>query len=124
MRESLPALVSDNSVGVAKKVMANEVVTWGTAIALFVALITATKFWMSISQEITIAKTQASDAKKDADLLNIRLSAMDAAFGLYRERIAEEYINKVAVKQMEDRIMSAINQLGTRVDRVFEQGRT
>jgi hypothetical protein len=48
------------------------------------------------------------------------VSSLDAAFGLYRERIAAEYVSRAVLREVEDRIGQAIERLGERLDRAFD----
>ncbi|CAL8972935.1 hypothetical protein RHODGE_RHODGE_01044 [Rhodoplanes serenus] len=65
----------------------------------------------------------AGEAKKIALDAHTRIETANAAASLYREMIAREMVGKVEVREMEARIMAAIDKLGERVDRVYEAAR-
>jgi len=87
-------------------------------------------FWMNFSNRIVEAKgaadkalSVAEDAKKDAKEATEKATLLSAAFGLYREQIAREYIHREVMREVEDRLTAAIERLGDRLDRVLEQQR-
>lgn len=53
---------------------------------------------------------------KHGDQLNLHV----AAFHLYREQVAREYIHRETMKEVEDRLTGAINRLGDRFDKLIE----
>jgi hypothetical protein len=63
----------------------------------------------------------AADAKRIALEAHARLAALDVSFGLYRERIAAEYVSRAVPREVEDRIGDAIERPGERLDRVFDR---
>jgi hypothetical protein len=82
----------------------------------------ATVLWLGFetSAKAAAALEAAADAKRIALEAHTRLAALDASFGLYRERIAAEYVSRAVLREVEDRIGDAIERLGERLDRVFE----
>lgn len=85
-------------------------------------------FWMNFSNRVTEAKNEAGralsmaeDAKIAAHESSEKASLLSAAFGLYREQIAREYIHREVMREVEDRLTAAIERLGDRLDRVLEQ---
>jgi DNA-binding protein H-NS len=83
-------------------------------------------FWMKFSDRITTAngtaeraEAVAQDAKKDAHETAQSLAIQTAAFSLYREQIAKEYIHREVMREVEDRLTAAINRLGDRFDKVL-----
>jgi hypothetical protein len=78
-----------------------ELSSIGTLAGLCVAGITVLSFWMNFSGRISdaksaadTAKSVAEDAKKDAHDANEKLTLQSAAFSLYREQVAREYIHR------------------------------
>lgn len=93
---------------------------------LCVAGVTVLSFWMNFSNRISDAAAKASkaydiaeDAKKDAHDAAEKLVLQAAAFSLYREQVAREYIHREVMREVEDRLTDAINRLGDRLDRVL-----
>lgn len=79
---------------------------------------------LRLVEERTAGTAQlAGEAKKIALDAHTRIETANAAASLYREMIAREMVGKVEVKEMEARIMAAIDKLGERVDRVYEAAR-
>lgn len=84
-------------------------------------------FWLTFGKEIAAARGEATAAKAAA--VNAALTAkeavdkiniMAAAHSLFREQVAKEYINREVAREMEDRLVAAIDQLGRRFDRFME----
>ncbi|MBI5112715.1 MAG: hypothetical protein HZA68_12160 [Rhodovulum sp.] len=79
---------------------------------------------LRLVEERTAGTAQlAGEAKKIALDAHTRIETANAAASLYREMIAREMVGKVEVREMEARIMAAIDKLGERVDRVYEAAR-
>lgn len=83
-------------------------------------------FWMKFSDRITKAdakaeraETIAQEAKTDAHEANEKISLQSAAFALYREQVARDYIHREVMREVEDRLTDAINRLGDRLDKVL-----
>jgi hypothetical protein len=105
----------------------NDVLTWGALVAAAGAVVGLVTFWVNrgraegeTAAKATAALEAAADAKRVALEAHTRLAALDASFGLYRERIAAEYVSRSVLRVVEDRIGDAIEKLGERLDRVFE----
>jgi hypothetical protein len=88
-------------------------------------------FWMRFSDRITKADAKADkaigaseDAKANAHEANEKTVLLSAAFSLYREQVAREYIHREVMREVEDRLTAAIERLGDRLDRILEQKRT
>src|SRR3569833_176896 len=67
-----------------------------------------------------VAEKAAEEAKKDAKAAQDRVSLLDQAFGLYRERVALEYTSTKTLQAVETRLTDAIERLGDRFDRAIE----
>lgn len=85
-------------------------------------------FWMRFSDRITVANAAAAkaidlseDAKKSAHEAASNTAILTAAFSLYREQVAKEYIHREVMREVEDRLTQAIERLGDRLDRVLER---
>lgn len=100
----------------------NEVPQWATfVVALMLPAVAIIGFWMSLSSRLTKAEVTASEAKDDAKEANDKSTLLSAAFSLYREQIAREYIHREVMREVEDRLTQAIERLGDRLDRVLER---
>ncbi len=89
-----------------------------------VAGIAIVTFWMKFATSIANNKSAAEaalnvaqEAKKDAHESSEKAVILSTSFGLYREQIAREYIHREVMREVEERLTSAINRLGDRLDR-------
>ncbi len=78
-------------------------------------------FWMTFASRLTSAEATAKEAREDAKEANEKATILSAAFSLYREQIAREYIHREVMREVEDRLTAAIERLGDRLDRVLER---
>lgn len=78
-------------------------------------------FWMTFATRLTTAESAAKEAKEDAKEANSKATLLSAAFSLYREQIAREYIHREVMREVEDRLTAAIERLGDRLDRVLDR---
>jgi len=77
-------------------------------------------FWLKFGARIgraEIESTAAVLAGKDAI---DRVTRLDASFSTYREQVARDYIQRDAMRELEDRLTAAIDRLGDRLDRFVE----
>jgi hypothetical protein len=105
----------------------NDVITWGAMATAVGSVIAIVGFWTRYSDRLTkadakavAAKEAAEDAKRDAKAAQDRVSLLDQAFGLYRERVALEYTSTKTLQAVETRLTDAIERLGDRFDRAIE----
>jgi biopolymer transport protein ExbB/TolQ len=104
--------------------MTGDVVTWGAVAIAIGAMIAIVKMSNFYSDRITKAEEKgrqaieiAQEAKKDAHDAAEKIAIQSASFGLYREQIARDYIHREVMGEVEDRLTSAIDRLGERLDR-------
>lgn len=105
----------------------NDIVTWGAVAVAVGSMISILTFWTRYSDRVTKAEAKASaaqeiaqEAKKDAHEASEKIAIQSAAFGLYREQVARDYIHREVMREVEDRLTSAIDRLGARLDRFTE----
>ena len=105
----------------------NEAITWGAVIVAVGSLLSILRFWSSYSDRITKAESAvktandtAQEAKRDAHEAIEKIAVLGAAFSLYREQVAREYIHREVMREVEDRLTVANDRLLTRLDRVTE----
>lgn len=99
----------------------NEVLSWGALIGAAGSIIAIVTFWMNRGRAEGENSATASDAKKMALEAHIKIGALDAAFGLYRENVAKEYVSRSTLHEVEIRITGAIDRITDRLDRIIEQ---
>ncbi|HWW46314.1 MAG TPA: hypothetical protein VNZ94_00545 [Xanthobacteraceae bacterium] len=98
----------------------NEIVTWSAIVAAIGCVMALAKFWSTYSDRITRAEATAETAKTQAHEAGEKVAVMSAAFALYREQVAREYIHREVMREVEDRLTQAIERLGDRFDRFVE----
>lgn len=77
-------------------------------------------FWLTFGGRIAKAETEATNAGAQAKEANEKVAIQTAAFALYREQVAREYIHREVMREVEDRLTQAIDRLGERLDRFTE----
>lgn len=92
--------------------------------SMAIAACTIITFWINFATQISNArsiaeqaKTSADDARKTCIELNASLAATGAAFALYREQIAREYIHRETMREVEERLTNEIKEVAKRIDR-------
>lgn len=92
-----------------------------SAIAAFiVSILTILGFWMHFSDKVTEAKRDAFQARELAKDNSERIATLNAAFSLYREQVARDYISREMMQEFERRLTGAIDKLGDRFDKIIE----
>jgi hypothetical protein len=106
----------------------NDAITWSASAVALGAISAIIGFWTRYSDRLTKADTKAiaareaaEDAKKEAKTAQDRITLLDQAFALYRERVAHDYTHKETLREVEGRLAEAIDRLGDRFDRALEQ---
>ena len=88
-------------------------------------------FWLRFSDQISKARAVADFAQKDgseaktlADQAHTRITTLDHNFGVYRERVAMEYVSKEAMRELKTDLVNAIDAIGAKLDMVlsYERG--
>lgn len=105
----------------------NDVLTWGAMIVAGGSIVAVISFWMNLGKgqgefgaKITSLERDLADSKSIGLAAHSKISLLESAFGVYRERIAQEYVSRQTLREVEDRISGAIEKLGDRLDRSFE----
>lgn len=100
----------------------------GLASGAIVAGFTVLSFWLRFSDRITKAHARADaamvvaeEARAEAKEGSEKTTLLSASFGIYREQVAREYIHREVMREVEERLTSAIDRLGDRLDRVLER---
>lgn len=83
-------------------------------------------FWLRFSDAIGKARGRAEAAREDAieakklsDEAHTRITALDHMFGLYRERVAMDYVSRSSMSELEARLVKAIDAVGGKLDQVL-----
>jgi hypothetical protein len=106
----------------------NDAVTWAAMATAIGAVISIVTFWTRYSDRLTkaegratAAEKAATDAKETAKEAKQDVAIQAAAFGLYREKVAAEYVQREVMGELEGRLVAAIDRLGDRIDRTIDQ---
>lgn len=94
----------------------NDLLTWGALLGALGSIIASIKFWMDMGR----SQERADDAKKIAIEAHLKVATLEQSFALYRERVAMEFVSRTTLREVEDRISAAIENLGVRLDRAFD----
>jgi hypothetical protein len=77
-------------------------------------------FWLKFGTRIGKAESEATAASSGAKDALDRVGRLGASFSTYREQVARDYIQREAMREVEDRLTAAIDRLGDRLDRFVE----
>jgi hypothetical protein len=77
-------------------------------------------FWLTFGTRIGKAETEATAASSAIKDALDRVSRLGASLSTYREQVARDYIQREAMREVEDRLTAAIDRLGDRLDRFVE----
>jgi len=53
--------------------------------------------------------------------LMFRIALLEASLSQFREQVAKDYIHRVVMSDVEDRLTAAIDRLGDRLDRILRK---
>lgn len=123
--------------------MSSEAVSTYEVLGLVISSVTALgvagggfKFWVNVATRINDADSTAKRSLQEAAEANVtakgahdRITVQAEAFGLYRERVARDYVSRDILREMEERISAtirdsakvsseALNNLSTRIDQM------
>lgn len=73
--------------------------------------------------EAKAAKQAAEDASREAEAAIALAREANAGLARFREHVAREYTSKEAIREMEARLVSAIDRLGERFDKYIDKDR-
>jgi hypothetical protein len=93
----------------------------GTVVLFLIAhLIGVVIFLVRAADRATRAEAAASQLESRIKNTDERITLEVAALSLFREQVARDYVSREAMREMEDRLVNAIDRLGDRLDRVIE----
>lgn len=92
----------------------------GVAAAVGVAVITLIGFWMKLSRDIAKAEGRAEAAYVAAAAVEQEAKRVAISLAEFKEKVARDYVSHEALRQMEDRLVGAIDRLADRMDKLFE----
>lgn len=107
--------------------MVQDFITWGALITALGSVGGLVTFWVNRGRaegaaeaRLVAGEAATADSKRIALEAHAKVALLESAFGIYRERIAAEYVSRLTLREVEDRISGAIEKLGDRLDRSFE----
>lgn len=77
----------------------------------------------AVNARAEAAEKAADDARRLTDEAHTRITALDHLFGIYRERVATEYVSKEAMRELKADLMSAIGAVSSKLDDVLSYER-
>lgn len=127
--------------------MSSEAVSTYELVGLVISAVTALgvagggfKFWVNAATKISDSNSaakhslqEAAEANATAKSAHDRITVQAEAFGLYRERVARDYVSRDILREMEERISAtirdsakvssdALNNLSSRIDKMNSAG--
>lgn len=91
-----------------------------TLVLIVVQIVAFVVFIVRTHSVAQSASEMADKAHKRADDAHIAISAYHATLMLFKEHVASEYVDKSSLRDMEGRLVDAINRLGDRLDRMYK----
>lgn len=90
-----------------------------TLLALLTNLVLLVVFAVKTQQRAHQAYERAEEAMKKAEDAHTAASAVNAGLGMLRQHVAENYSDRMALREMEQRLTELISTIGTRVDQLL-----
>lgn len=94
-----------------------EAVTWGALIAGASSVVSILSFWVKVGK--TLQKAEAASAISQAAIAKVDL--MGAQFAEYRVQVTRDFASSDDLKDVERRLVVAVDSLSTRFDRMAER---
>jgi|SRR5581483_566672 len=98
----------------------------GATSAAIGAAIGVLAFWLRFSDAIARARARADSAEKEAgesktlcDQAHTRITALHVEFGIYRERVAIDYVSKEAMRELKNDLVNEIKAIDAKLDQVL-----
>ncbi len=63
-------------------------------------------------------------ANDDRHILHAKVDRIDREASDFREKVAREYVSRESLRELEERLVAAIERLGDRFDRYFDTPKT
>lgn len=105
-----------------------ETAIWIAGLGTLTLIVTLGGFVWRLSGRLTAAEGTATDAGKRADtaalaVLNnsLKIENVKDELGKHREDVAKEYVSYRHMVNLENRLVEAINSVGTRLDGLFSR---
>lgn len=99
--------------------------TWdfntATILALLTNLVMVVVFAVNTNTKAAAALDKAAAAQKTADDARTAVSMLSAAVAMFREHVAEKYVDKSSLVEMEARLTRLIENVGERVDALLHR---
>ena len=77
-------------------------------------------FWLTFGTRIGKAEIEAASGRSEARDAHDKVTLLGTSFSLYREQVAKEYVQREVLREFEERLATAIKELGHRLDRFIE----
>ncbi|MFG1399811.1 hypothetical protein [Roseixanthobacter pseudopolyaromaticivorans] len=104
---------------------------WGNIATAGAAVCALIIFWMNLSDRISkassaaetaniVAQNAIAKAENAAQTAGMKAEMLSADLAKFREQVAKDYVSRESMRELEDRVVGAIDKLGDRFDRMFE----
>ena len=97
--------------------MPQDAVTWGALVLSLGSILALIKFWMSIGAHLN--KADSASAIATAALAKVDL--VSSQLHEYKVEVASEFASADDLKDVERRLVTAVDNLGSRFDRMAER---
>ena len=78
--------------------------------------------WYRLNNQITINREfAATELTKRSQETSVQIAAIHLLVGEFKLEVARNYATNAAIKEVEDRIVQAIDRLGDRLDKFVDQ---
>lgn len=94
----------------------NVVAGIGLLIVIGVQIVGIIVFLVKTNSKAKSAHEMAQKAQDRADDAHEKIAIHQSALSVFREEVARDYIDRVDLDKMEQRLTAAINRLGDRID--------
>ena len=98
-----------------------DVVQWGALGAFALFQIAFAGFLFRVADRLNRAEESANTASVTAAAAKLRADMLEGQLVEHRVNIAKEYVSRQALESLESKLIEAINRLGDRLDRLFQQ---
>ena len=93
----------------------------GGGLALSGALLALIKFWLNAANDAAAALREAKQSRAHAEAAHEKVAMLAATVSAHREVDARELVSRTTLREVENRLVSAIERLDGAVERVGDR---
>lgn len=98
-----------------------EALTWAAIIASLGSITTFITFWIKMGRDQAATKSAAESAKAISTAALGKVDILSAQLAEYKVEVARDFASASDLKDVERRLVSAVDNLGARFDRMAER---